>query len=304
MAVVLLKKRGAKPKYKDGKAVSNKAHLSYVKKLPIPPAYRDIEVHLDPKEKILYTAMDQGGKKQYFYKDFWNNKQSKAKFMRMIEFGKAVPQIKKDIYKISTKKGNVWDTERIVALQLSVIMLCNFRVGNLKPDGSTKSTGISTLKNSHIFFKQGLTIRFIGKSGIENICDIKDRQIIKNIKELSKINKKGFLFINDKGKRVDSKDINAFLKRYGNFSSKDFRTWVANTSFIKNVGTNSIDKDDKTIVKNAIKSSAEKLHHTPAICKKRYLLPELVESNLRELKKDYKNKGEDKTFILFLQNKV
>jgi len=310
-------KNGYVFKNSAGKTIKDKKLLKFAQSFYIAPAYKNVEIHPDPKDKILYTAIDVGGKKQYFYKEFWHNKQDRKKFCHMIEFGKAMPKIKKQISKDLAAKR--WTQDRIVALQLKIMILCNFRVGNLINGNKTKSTGISTLKRKHLFYSNNgnkpVEIKFIGKSGIENQCTVKDKQVIKLIKELAKSRKKGdYLFVNGNGTRIDSVAINKYLKQFGEFTSKDFRTWVANTQFIKGALSNKNAPSEaitarKKEAREAVKGAAEQLHHTVAICKKRYIYPKLFELYVEEpkkfmkiLEKVYRKNGEEKAFVQFMES--
>jgi DNA topoisomerase IB len=81
--------------------------------------------------------------------------------------------------------------------------------------------------------------------------------------------------------RITAKDVNNYLKTFGNFTTKYFRTWVANVTFIDQIMSNySVGSDlsltaRKKIFRDCIKLTAEQLYHTPAICKKSYVSKEL-----------------------------
>jgi len=294
----------------SGKEVKDKKTLTFATSFYIAPAYVNVEIHTNPNDKILYTGIDVGGKKQYFYKDFWHKQRDRKKFCHMIQFGKAFPKIKADINKLLQKKR--WNINKMIALQLKIMMLCNFRIGNILNGKKNKSTGISTLKSKHLYFRKNDTlIKFIGKSTVENRCLLKDKEVIKLIKDLSNKRSSGYLFMDSKGnKRVDAVTVNKFLKRYGDFTSKDFRTWIANTSFIAGVTANNIPDTitaRKSAAKESIKNTAEQLHHTPSICKKKYIYPGLLNmyiDNPTKFKKlvgaNYNNSPES-AFIAFMQ---
>ena len=88
--------------------------------------------------------------------------------------------------------------------------------------------------------------------------------------------------VNNKYHKIKSKDVNDFLKQFGDFSAKNFRTWGANIEFIYQI-LKSCNKSfpinnteiKKTIV-DCIKKVADKLHNTSSVCKSNYLDPELI----------------------------
>lgn len=297
----------------NGKRASP-TYIKFAKSIYIAPAYTQVEVHTDPRDKILYTAIDAGGKKQYFYKQFWHDQRDRQKFCKMIDFGRKMPLLKKDIDEKLKTPG--WPAEKIAALQLRIIMMCNFRVGN---ESKTNSTGMSTLRSKHLKISNSpkhrrADIKFIGKSKMENQCSIEDGKVYQLLKELSQLRAKNhndYVFIDDTGKRVDSHKINGYLKNFGDFTSKNFRTWLAGTGFIKYVQdidphTVTTEKDKKSVIREAVKAVAAQLHHTPAICKKKYIYPDLIELYSKDpvnfiercVKDDH-----DASFIRFLEAK-
>ena len=67
-------------------------------------------------------------------------------------------------------------------------------------------------------------------------------------------------------------DVNKYLKQFGKFTAKDFRTWGANIELIKE-----LMKNKNSELKKCIENVSIKLHNTPTICKSNYLDPELME---------------------------
>ena len=277
----------------DGKKVTDKRVLAQVQKIYIAPAYTEVKIDLDPKSKILYTALDKGGKRQYFYKPFWNEAQDRKKFCKLIEFGEQMPKIKQDITKLLTTPG--WSLDKLIAIQLQLMLLCNFRVGNEYSNKRTESVGISTLRGEHLVFKKALIIEFIGKSHQLNRCELTEKRIVRLLNELRARAGDGLLFVDDDGVHADSVRINNFLKQYGPFTSKEFRTWVANTVYIDSI---KVAPDVKTAVKNV----AEQLHHTTAICKKKYIHPALIEL-YHDTNRPPMKANADKVFVTFLKER-
>ncbi len=60
----------------------------------------------------------------------------------------------------------------------------------------------------------------------------------------------------------------------------------------------------KKIIKEAIQKTAEKLHHTPTICKKSYIFIELWKPFVEETPEHFENLKNSSTFLIqFLENK-
>src|SRR3954464_4325826 len=81
----------------DGKRVSDEPTLQRIRKLAIPPAYRDVWICRDARGHIQATGIDARGRKQYRYHPKWREVRDAHKFARMIAFGKALPRIRRGI---------------------------------------------------------------------------------------------------------------------------------------------------------------------------------------------------------------
>ena len=155
-------------------------------------------------------------------------------------------------------------------------MECHFRIGNDVYSKKNKSYGTTTLQKKHIKVKSKneIIIDFNGKKNVRNICSIKNKKLITTLRQKKKtIGKNDRIFSYRKGSRyynIKSSDVNKYLKQFGKFTAKDFRTWGANIELIKQLINKKVD------LKKCIIEVSKKLHNTPAICKSNYLDPELI----------------------------
>ena len=134
------------------------------------------------------------------------------------------------------------------------------------------SYGASTLKNKHVNFTKGkcgeqAKIEFVGKKGVINKDTITNSHMVKLLKTLAQKNKK-FLFQyqgqDNNNHLVSSEHITNKLHEYDpDLTPKMFRTWAANTNFIKEANNRIMDKKS---LSQPIKKVAHKLNHTPAVC--------------------------------------
>jgi DNA topoisomerase-1 len=155
--------------------------------------------------------------------------------------------------------------------------MCHFRVGNTK---YTKSTGIATLKKEHIHSDMNCsTIAFNGKRQVMNQCEILSQKMNKVLMNLAEYKSDDhFLFTYrdeyNNEHRITAEKINELLHRYGDITTKMFRTWKANYYFIKTIKQLEIPNTKTAIKKNiskAVEITAQKLHHTKAICRRSYI---------------------------------
>ena len=270
-----------------GKKITDKESLDYIKSLKIPPAYENVKIDMNRNAKLLVVGYDVKGKKQYMYSSKWVEQRTQKKFCNMIEFGKKLGIITKDID--AAIKEREFTKEKLIAIILKIIMICHFRIGNTIGKDVYDSYGVSTINRSHIKNAgKNVVIEFVGKKGVINICKVVNPDMIRILNELrdrTKNNKDQIFYYFDKATKkkinVSSCDVNNFLKKYGNFSSKDFRTWFANMYFIDEVisfGNIPVSLTDRKKYANlAIEKAANSLHHTVAISKKKYINMNLIE---------------------------
>ena len=309
------KKRGDKYKYKyyDSRdnELLNKAIINNAKKgLYIPPAYDNVKINLCKSEKVLAIGYDNKMRPQYIYNKKFKQEQSIKKFNHMYGFGLKFKEINKkinsDLYSYGESK------EKQIAMILKLIMDCNFRVGNEKYCKENNSFGVTTLQKKHIkVIKNKIVIDFNGKKNVRNTCKIKNKKIIKTLKEKKRtLNNEDSIFtyrIGKKYHKIKSKDVNEYLKQFGDFSAKNFRTWGANIEFINNV-LKMCDKEFpkktnevKKTLNDCVKHVADKLHNTAGVCKSNYLDPELLKLFEDNPKKFLDSFSKDKIIVNYIQ---
>jgi|TARA_B100001094_G_scaffold283080_1_gene295588 DNA topoisomerase-1 len=304
--------------HKEGKEIKDKDYIQkIIDGIYISPAYDNVKINIK-KGKVRAIGYDTEGRPQYIYNKKFIEKQKDKKFDHMSAFGKKFSKINKQINEdlYSTRDSK----EKQVAIILKLIMECQFRIGNEKYSKKYKSYGTTTLENKHIKVKRNsLIIDFIGKKKVRNTCTVKNKKVIKNLKEKKRtLRKNDRIFSYRKGDKyfnIQSSDVNNYLKQFGDFSAKNFRTWGANIEFIVQILKNCKDcnfpitkKENQNILKKSIQKVAKKLHNTESVCKSNYLDPELIKlftiDNKGFLKQFNTKKKEElyKKYIAFLDN--
>jgi DNA topoisomerase I len=299
---IIRKKHKKSFKYYDKKGnLLSKSTIQKYLTFYIPPGYDNVKIN-KKRGKILAIGYDEKKRPQYIYNKNFTNKQSVLKFNKLIDFGinydKINDKIKNDLTTHFDSKN------KQIATILMIIIDCNFRVGNEKYTIDNKSYGVTTLEKRHLKSKNGnLIIDFIGKKGVKNKCVVKNKTIKRNLTKKKKLltkNQKLFRYRNKNDYfNIKSSDVNDYLKKLGNYSTKYFRTWSANTLLIKELLNENIN------FKKAIENVANYLHHTPSICKKNYLDPKLIkfyEKNNIYFINYFKNKNINHTYTKFLKS--
>jgi DNA topoisomerase-1 len=285
----------------NNKQITDKKTLDKISKIYIAPAYTDVKIFLN--SKVLAIGTDDAGRKQYVYSDKSKLDREKKKYKKLLAMCNIISRLKNKINQDLESKE--FDYNKLVALTIKIMDICNFRGGNKKYEELYGSHGISTLHKKHIQFKkEGIEINFMGKKGVDNYCLIKDKKINDIIKKLYKLSSSSdpYLFsIKDpetkKKISVSVTDMNKYLENF-NITTKDLRTWNANIIFLKNFKkhtknicnkSNKADESNynqktdsqklklrKKIIRESLKNTAQLLHHTPAVCKSSYIYKNMI----------------------------
>ena len=263
---------------KRGRTLSKKEYEPLLKNLYIAPAYSPVKINKHTNDKVLAIGTDDRGRKQYTYNPGYVQAATDNKYKKLIEFGNnykcIMNRVNKDMTTFEDSK------KKQIALILKMMDECNFRVGNEKYAKENKSFGVCTLENHHIKVGSScVTVDFIGKEGVRNTCRVKNKRLVKNLRTKKKLlHKSDRVFTyrsNNKYYNVSAPDVNRYLSQFGAFSAKNFRTWSANTDIIKELLQSSSNL--KKHLSESLKKVAQKMHHTPSICKKNYINKELLD---------------------------
>ncbi len=283
------KKRGKGFTYVDpqGQTVKDAKTLERIGKLVIPPAWTDVWICPRVNGHLQATGRDARGRKQYRYHADWREVRDETKFGRMIAFGEALPKIRERVERDMSQRG--LGREKVLATVLRLLETTLIRVGNKEYVKQNNSFGLTTLRDQHVDV-EGSTLRFEfrGKSGKEHSVEIHDRRLARIVKQCRDVpGQKLFQYLDGDGERhsVSSEDVNAYLRETtgDDFSAKDFRTWggtVLALSALLEVGSCDSEKEASRAVVEAIKHVSGQLGNRPAICRKYYVHPVVIESFL------------------------
>jgi len=280
---------------KASKPITDKKVLDYINKLVIPPAYKNVSIFYEKSPKILFQGFDDKDRLQQIYSQEHKKKAAKKKFCHLLNFGKVLHKIEAEIDRHI--KSNTHSRLKIISIIIKLVMICGFRIGNLKYQKLYGSFGISNIHKNHIKITNNImTIKFIGKKGVLNECEIKNKELISEISKLIiKKSSKEYVFtyrdVDGNNKVITALEINKWLKSYHiNTTSKMFRTFDTNILFIEYM-RNAEDpvkideKKRKKITIDALKLISCQINNTPNICKKEYLHIELLTQYIENPKK-------------------
>lgn len=260
-----------------GSEIIDEDTINKIKKLKIPPSYDNVVI-LNNK-KILAYGYDSKGRKQVIYNSKHIEKQNEQKYEKIQKFDKHFIKIKKQVAK-DLKSSD--EKNKIIAIIITLILSCGFRIGNIKYEKQNKSYGITTLNYSHIKLLNDNTVSFdfIGKKGVRNQAICKNKYIYAYLSEkldsltttsLSTSERPEYIFKYN-NRRITADDVNNYLmcKLKVNITTKDLRTWNANNLFNKYLHKY---RNEKNPIKKALELTSFELHNTSTVCKKSYIDP-------------------------------
>ena len=268
----------------DGALVRDIETLRRIRSLVIPPAWIDVWICLDPNGHLQATGRDQRGRKQYRYHPRWRDVRDEAKYGKLLIFAKALPVIRDRVEEDLKRRG--LPRERVLAAIVRLMELTFFRVGNTEYAKANKSFGLTTLRDRHVAIEGGkIHISFRGKSGKQHETDINDRRLARIVKDCRDVpGYELFQYIDDDGERrtVDSADVNEYLREITgeDITAKDFRTWAAThlaAQALREFENFDSEARRKKAIIDAVKKVASHLGNTPAICRRSYIHPAVLD---------------------------
>ncbi len=285
----------------NGSRVKNEADLDRIKKLVLPPAWK--EVWISPKKNGYLQAIgvDAAGRKQYRYHADWTSRRSDHKYFRLLEFGKVLPNARRQIAKDLRRKD--FDERKVLAICSEVMQKTLIRIGNESYKKAYGSYGLSTLKDQH--FKQNgakAFLSFTGKKGIKQEVALNNKQLIKLIRRCKDIPGQELFQFYTKGsahKAIDSGMVNNYIREITNcdFTAKDFRTWGGTLEALRQLAFFTKEYPEmskKKIIIEVLDTVAFKLGNTRAVCKSSYVYPYLFEAYENEKLTKYLKKIDTK----------
>ena len=205
----------------------------------------------------------------------------------MIGFGRALQKIRRRIARDLSRRG--LPREKVLATIVRLLETTLIRVGNEEYARDNKSYGLTTLQDRHAEIRSGKVIfKFRGKSGKDHVFDIRNRKLANIVKRCRDLpGYELFQYVDDSGAPVDitSSDVNAYLREISgaDFTAKDFRTWagtVLAARALQEFEKFTSEAEAKRNLLQAVEAVARMLGNTPAICRRCYVHPVVLDSYL------------------------
>ncbi|HEY4184508.1 MAG TPA: DNA topoisomerase IB [Polyangia bacterium] len=279
-----------------GRPVHDEATLERVRKLAIPPAWRDVWICPDPSGHLQATGRDARGRKQYRYHARWRDERDSTKYARLIDFGRALPALRRRLDADLRLPG--LPRRKVLAAVVRLLETTFIRVGNEEYARTNHSFGLTTMEGRHVAVHAAdLEFHFRGKSGVFHRIAVHDPSVARIVRRCRDLpGHELFQYLDESGApaSIDSADVNAYIHELAGhaFTAKDFRTWAGTilTALALKTATNSRAKGGPRLprvarpthkeVVRAIEQVAQRLGNTPAVCRKCYVHPHVIASYL------------------------
>ena len=269
----------------DGRPVSAEPTLDRIRRLAIPPAWTDVWIAPTERGHIQATGRDAKGRKQYRYHARWRAVRDGGKYERLIAFGRALPRLRLQVERDLARRG--LPREKVLAAVIRVMEITLIRVGNEEYAKTNKSFGLTTLRDRHARIgSEKAVFEFRGKSGKVHKTGLRDRRLARILKACQDLpGQRLFQYLDDEGERrpVESADVNAYIREaIGEaFSAKDFRTWAgtlaAARALVALPECGGAGEAKRNVVA-CVKAVAGVLGNTPAVCRKAYIHPAVLDA--------------------------
>jgi DNA topoisomerase-1 len=271
----------------DGKRLTDRAKVAWIRSLAIPPAWTDVWICATQNGHLQATGRDARGRKQYRYHPRWRAQRDEAKYDHLLDFGKALPRMRRRVARDLRRPG--LPRERVLAAVVWLLEKTGVRVGNEEYARDNKSFGLTTLHDRHARVgSKRIRFTFRGKGGKAGEVDISDARLARIVGRCQDLpGQELFAYFDEDGEihSVESGDVNDYLRQISghDFTAKDYRTWAGTVLAVRTLARHepvASGGEGKRNVVQAIEEVAGWLGNTPAVARKAYVDPRVLEAYL------------------------
>ncbi len=263
-----------------GKRITDREEIDRLNRVALPPAYKDAWFCPSAQGHIQAIGYDDRGRRQYRYHPDFREKQEAAKYDRCADFGRALPLLRARVERDLTGAATGRDT--VIAAVIRLLDAGHLRIGNEAYAQANKSFGATTLRNRHARVTgKRLDLQYRAKSGIMRRLSITDRSLSRIVRRVQDLpGQQLFQYRSDDGSicGVGSGEVNEYIRETmgGDFTAKHFRTWGASAIALDAI-VEAVREGRKLGLKAMLEPVAEALGNTPAIARKSYVHPLLID---------------------------
>jgi DNA topoisomerase I len=273
-------------RYRDpsGAEITQEEALQRIAALAIPPAWKKVWISPEPLGHIQATGVDSQGRTQYRYHQLWRERRDAQKFVHMVRFAGALPELRTATLRDLKHPG--LDRDRVTAGAVRLIDLGLFRIGGEKYAELDHHYGATTLQKRHVTVTgEGMTFDYIAKEGKHRAITVADELVLPTVRALARCdNGLDTLFsYQHRGvwRILHSHDVSSYIaaRAGAHFTAKEFRTWNATVLMalaLANAGPSPTARSRQRVIAAGIREVAGWLGDTPSVARKSYVDPRLV----------------------------
>ncbi|MFQ1702097.1 DNA topoisomerase IB [Loktanella agnita] len=258
----------------DGTTIDDKAERTRLAAMAVPPAYVDVWMCPLAHGHLQATGRDDRQRKQYRYHPDWTAAQAQVKFEKLIDFGHALPRIRRTVRRHLSEDAG----EKTFALASAVAMIdrLSLRVGHDSYTRENGSYGALTLRRRHVKLAEGkIALNYVAKGGKRVRRQLADRTLSRILNKIGDLPGATLLsWLDDQGapQTLSSEALNSYIadSAGGAFTAKTFRTWAGTLAAFE------VAAEGPVTIKAMSDAAAARLHNTPTIARNSYIHPDVI----------------------------
>lgn len=247
-----------------------------------------IELFKLAKSKYKEKKKEESGNITYIYDEKHIKERNKKKADKVEKLRKSISKVRTQVQKdIKSEDPKV----RLPALAVALIDETYERVGNRKSARELKHYGVTEWLVKHVTFSGGgAKIKYVGKSGVKQEKEVKEKAVVKALKDAVKGKKKGDQILSEDNFSLNDNHVNHYLRPF-NITAKDIRGLHANEEMkkaLKSARSGALPKNEKEKekklkeeFKKALEETAKVVGHEASTLKNQYLTPDIEERYMK-----------------------
>jgi DNA topoisomerase I len=270
----------------DGAQVRDAATLQRIAALVIPPAWSGVWISPDPLGHIQAVGVDSRGRTQYRYHELWREQRDAQKFAHMLRFAAALPGLRTATVRDLGSRGLGHD--QVAAGAVRLLDLGLFRIGGERYAELDHHYGATTLRKQDVkVTRDGLTFDYIAKEGKRRTITVTDPAVRPTVRALVRSDSAlDTLFCWQDGggawRPLRSHEVSSYIvnRSGGHFTAKEFRTWNATVLMallLAGAPPAATQARRTRAIAAAVRGVAEWLGDTPAVARRSYIDPRLID---------------------------
>lgn len=268
----------------NGRELTAEDTLQRIRGMVIPPAWTDVHISPDPERKIQVWGYDQAGRKQYRYSAGHEAERDRRKWKRVLRVARLMPRLREctNVHLRATGLGR----EKVLATVVRLMTRAYFRAGSERYAVENRTFGICTLSKRHVRVSgNSIEFRYAGKRGLHQRQVVADTPLVEFVEALQRQPGRRLFKYRAAGRGyrpVTAAAVNRYLREIlgEKCTSKDLRTFggtVRAATILADIGPARTPTEAKRNVVLACKLVAAELGNTPAIARKAYIHPAVLE---------------------------